>query len=126
VSIIAISGLLMRIGMGILFAPMLSSAADAGFSNPSVGGLQTIIICTGNGLKEITIDADGNPVNGEEVPENCPLCIAMSGIDLALSAQSSFLKVPHGVDPDYTLSARDLPVSSLHRHVRNRSPPSTI
>jgi len=60
--------------MAMAAMPDLAIGTDADASNSFP---QTIIICTGYGLKRITIDADGNPVDaGTPISsnENCSLC----------------------------------------------------
>ena len=41
---------------------------------------QSIVICTGSGLKTITLDAEGNPVETPSQTVECPVCAQIGGI----------------------------------------------
>lgn len=51
--------------LGILM-PRISAAIAFAAS-----GVETVVICTGDGLRTIRIDADGNPVPVTEHPDHC-------------------------------------------------------
>lgn len=44
-------------------------------------GYQTIVICTGTGLRKIVIDQEGNLIDDEKIPGKtvyCPLCLSLA------------------------------------------------
>ena len=133
VSWLAIVGLLMRVGLGVVFAPMLAAAADASDRNAlsssfssKTDGLRTIVICTGSGLKKITIDADGNPVDGGKIPDECPLCTALTGLAVAVPVQLVDMPLPALSASSYEIIADSSLQEEACRRVRNRSPPIKI
>ena len=85
-------------------------------------GAQSIVICTGYGLVQVTVDSDGNPVK-TTVP--CPDC--MPGAGKFLLAGAVFVR--H--DPAYHSIAWPAPVQSLrgislHVWHHARAPPCTL
>ncbi|RPE71052.1 hypothetical protein EDD53_0165 [Pacificibacter maritimus] len=44
---------------------------------------QVIVICTGEGLQKITLDADGNPVEVDMETDPCALSHVIAGADLS-------------------------------------------
>jgi hypothetical protein len=65
----------LRTAFALLLALTLA-IASVGFvqARHMAAGAQTMVICTGYGLVQITIDADGNPVE-RTLP--CPDCVVM-------------------------------------------------
>jgi len=56
---------------GLPFLPSVAVAAD---------GTQTLVICSGSGIKTITLDVDGNPVDTPSQTQDCPWCAQFGGV----------------------------------------------
>lgn len=56
---------------GLPFLPSVAVAAD---------GSQTIVICSGNGIETITLNADGNPIETLSQSQDCPWCAQIGGV----------------------------------------------
>ncbi len=126
VSLLAIASLLLRVGVGIVFAPMLANAAEAGRVIASPDGPRTIVICSGNGIKKIVIDAQGNPVEQENVPEHCQICLAMANgtVMLDVAELAPLFVCELLVSDEYAVQA--LAIGQLFEQTRNRSPPFSL
>ena len=132
VSLVAVAGLLARIAIGIMFAPMLAMSPGAG-SLALLGsgdtGQQTMN-CPMMGLKK-SVGEDGGsfldkkdaPADKEGAPEDCPICLGMAATLLALSSFSFDFGCPDLQRPALFAKPVGLVLQSFARHVRNRSPP---
>ncbi|MCC5962953.1 MAG: hypothetical protein JJU09_07485 [Rhodobacteraceae bacterium] len=90
----------------IFFALMLALTLGLGslmhaLARHQAAGAQTMVICTGYGLVQITLDANGNPVE-QSLP--CPDCV--------LGAGALLVAMPAMTCPD-TFSAWVAPVSGI-------------
>lgn len=74
-----------------LLTGFLLPQVSAGLVGLGLVPTQTIVICTGNSIETITIDADGNPVKVSEKSQHCTLGHALvtdGGIAASLPAFS--------------------------------------
>ena len=116
----------MRARLRISFALILALVLGLGslthaLARHQAAGAQTMVICTGYGLVQITLDANGNPVE-QTLP--CPDCILGAGALLATT--------PAMARPD-TFSAWDVPASGVvarsgsgYLWPPSRGPPSLV
>ncbi len=64
-------------------------------------GLQTVVLCTPEGAQKITLDENGVPVEHGDMPAqgvNCPFCLTVAGVVLALPDNTDFAFAPTGKD----------------------------
>ena len=85
-------------------------------------GAQTLVICTGYGLVQITIDADGNPVE-RALP--CPDCVVMPMAVLpdlgGVVARTTILR-----PSEFPLAARFVPITFASLWPSPRAPPAAL
>ncbi len=81
----ALAGLVCQLVLSLLHVP----GAMAAQSVSETGKLVTII-CTPTGVKRVVIDIDGSgipadiPEDGEDLTANCPVCLSLGGVALAV------------------------------------------
>lgn len=88
--------------VGIVAHTMVSAfhvpIALAALADPASEIFSAVICSTGGGLKTLTLDADGNPVEAPPHPRDpsktCPLCAALGDCGLAPPATSPPLEAP--------------------------------
>lgn len=89
--------------ISILFFNVFSAAAIPGLystksnaASSQVDNAEVLIICTSNGLKQVRLDANGEPVPVDDDPKNnfCPFCLPFSKIFLSAPA-AKFVSSPH-------------------------------
>lgn len=88
-----VAGLLFQVFLTAWHAPVMAFAlgADAGPLS------RTIVICTGDGLRRITLDRDGAPVDTSDIPnlgKTCPVCLSLAAGDAAIEPASACLPAP--------------------------------
>lgn len=76
--------------------PLALAMGQAGAAGPGayLSGIQgeTIVICTGAGMRTIQVGPDGKPVSGKMQGDGyCPLCVISGGIGLAPAARTVIL-----------------------------------
>jgi hypothetical protein len=77
----AIAGLLCQIVLAAWHTPLMALALGANDGPLS----PTVIICTGSGVRQITFDQNGNPVEMPELPnygKACQICMALTSVEL--------------------------------------------
>ncbi|MCF6199373.1 MAG: DUF2946 family protein [Hyphomicrobiaceae bacterium] len=122
-SLVAVAGLLTRIAIAIMFAPMLAVSPGTGslafISSADTG--QQAKLCPMMSLEKR--GGSGSPVNKEDAPEDCPICLAMAATVLALASLSFDFTRP--VFNGFVQPAKPagLVLQRFARHIRNRSPP---
>ncbi len=116
----AILGLVFQAVMAAVMLPMPlgTRSAQAGAS-PDI-----ILICTPTGLKQISFDASGNPVEKDMPGSGCPVCDALATATFALPAIDGGAPLPAGA-ADIAPSPSDCFIASIaHRTHNNRGPPA--
>ncbi|MBE9558635.1 MAG: DUF2946 domain-containing protein [Proteobacteria bacterium] len=112
--------------------PLASVAKTAEAAGPGAylagGSGETIVICTGTGMRIIQLGPDGKPVSGNMQGDGfCPICTIFAGIDLTRSTQVepvSDTGLNRGV---LTPAHADLPRPSIHATPSApRAPPSFV
>ena len=120
---LAIAGLFCQLIVTALAIPAALAAMHPG-DLPE--GYSTIIICTGDGMKRIIVDADGTPVgeSEEDPPSNpCLACqVVGNTVFLPTSVSVSFL-IAHPIAPLTPLSAQTHIRNPGCVHAHKRAPP---
>lgn len=109
---LVILGMLAQAALVASTIPVIFAISSAAAQQP---GYQTIIICTGTGFKRITIDPEGNRVEGEEEEaslQDCPAC-ALAGHAALVSVSGSEILFSHGEAASLVAPASQQSVSSL-------------
>lgn len=70
----------------LILQSLLAADVMAAIASGDASEYSTITICTGFGYKQITLDAENNPVTplSNDGMEDCPACLVASGYVLAL------------------------------------------
>lgn len=69
----------------LILQSFLSVHALAAVSDHSAEGWRTILICTGDGFRQITLDAENNPVTppaSTDAADECPACVLVCTVTL--------------------------------------------
>jgi len=78
-------------------ATAFHAPALAGLGASSVNGpLQAIVICSAHGIRTITVDAEGNPVEAPAPVDtrlSCQMCLVLGGTALAPPASGAVIAV---------------------------------
>jgi hypothetical protein len=116
-----ILGLVIQAMMTAVMLPMqlgvrtaLAGAADS----------NVIIICTPSGMKQISFDADGNPVEKTVPNSDCPVCDALAAVAFALPAVDAASFVPPAAPHVERPASEHFPISIACLAHNNRDPPS--
>jgi hypothetical protein len=75
---LAAIGLVLQLFLTGLYAPAMVFTSSA----PVPDGARTVLICTGTGVKNVTLDARGQPTQpepGDDKPGFCPICFGLAG-----------------------------------------------
>jgi hypothetical protein len=124
----AVFGLLLQTAVAAfpftLTVPGAFGPSAAGAVNPG-DALRTVVICTGQGLKRLVLDAEGQPVeppSGDSPSGFCPLCLTHAGCTLSSPAVAILLPAFIGrlAFPPQALTAGHGQKSKVYR---NRAPP---
>lgn len=72
----------------LILQSLLATGVMAAITSGGTSEYRTITICTGYGYKQITLDAENNPVAplSNDSIEDCPACLVASGYVLTLPA----------------------------------------
>ena len=71
-SSLALLAMLFQLALATFHMPM--AVAMDGMPEIATDGNQTIIICTASGMKRVTLDADGNAIDEEQLVDNQNSC----------------------------------------------------
>ncbi len=116
-----ILGLIVQALMAAVMLPMQlgvrTALADAAASD-------AIIICTPSGMKQISFDADGNPVEKTVPGSDCPVCDALAAVAFALPAMDAAPPVPLAAPDMERPASEHVPVSIACLAHNNRGPPA--
>ncbi|NKB60337.1 MAG: DUF2946 domain-containing protein [Alphaproteobacteria bacterium] len=98
--------------LALILQSLLAADLMAAVATGSGSDFRTIMICTGDGYRQITLDANNNPVapltNGEA--DDCPVCVLASSYPLSLPAA---LRVSFETAPCVNLSPFDLQTNAI-------------
>ncbi|MDA7949373.1 MAG: hypothetical protein MPJ78_18080 [Hyphomicrobiaceae bacterium] len=111
IAILAIAGLYCQILATALAIPAAFAAMKPG---DLPAGYATFIICTGDGMKRITVDADGTPVEEteQELPgDQCLACQVVGG--------AALLPIPVSIATSCQRPHALLPLLGTQTHIRN-------
>lgn len=110
----------------IVAAAMLPMSLGVQSAQAAANDPNAIIICTPFGMKQITFDANGNPVEKTIPGQHCPVCDALATASFALPGALADAPAPL-VDAGFITPANEfLPVKSASLTLNNRGPPSHI
>jgi hypothetical protein len=125
ISQVVMIGLVFQAVMAAYMLPMPAMALEGALESALESG--QIVICTPTGLKQITLDDNGNLVE-TDLPgkHNCPVCDALAGMTLAF--QITQPELPTGfVSPENDQPVNDhCPPSIACRAHNNRDPPILV
>lgn len=112
----------LRIGFPVALALVVAlGSLTHALARHQAAGAQTLVICTGYGLVQITLDADGNPVE-HTLP--CPDCILSLA---ALAVENGGVFRPDGASGIvYPARAGGMPVVAPHLWPQSRAPPVLV
>lgn len=109
----------------LILQSFLAAGVMAAITSGDASEYRTISICTGYGYKQVTLDAENNPVTppSNDGMEDCPACLVASGYVLTLpighNATYQTAQRLGKVTFDQQIWAEDRPT---HAH-RSRAPP---
>lgn len=116
-----IVGLVLQALMAAVMLPM-----PLGMNTALAAGSDTgpIIICTPGGMKQISFDANGNPVE-EKIPgSDCPVCDALAAVAFAMPAVDAVAPVPAAAPDNWRPANEFIPASIACLARNNRGPPA--
>lgn len=90
---VILASLVLRLVLSVVHLPvLLMGAVEAGAASAS-GGLQQVVLCTADGLRVVTLDTDGNPIEDDGAPvqvADCAICSLLnSGPPILKTADAS-------------------------------------
>lgn len=110
---LAVFGLLCQAALSGLFVPVAFASADP---LSDAAGYRIIVICSGDGMKRITLDPDGNPVDEQPAGshEDCLLCV--------VCCQGAPLMASPPLVPAPSTTFRARPQAYAHIFIQGRHP----
>jgi hypothetical protein len=114
---------------------LVCQALAAAFMLPMPLGMQsaladtapnTIIICTPSGMKQISFDASGNPVEKTVPGGKCPVCDALAAVTFAMPAGDGIAPLPVAVADVARPANAFIPSSIACLAHNNRDPPLLV
>jgi len=122
---LAILAMLAQAALVALTIPVVFAASSSS-ANAQQPGYQSLVICTGTGLKRITIDAQGNRVaeEEEETPlQDCPAC-AMVGHAVLAPVYGDEVPFSHNETAEFVAPASQQSIHGLaYLCAKGRGPP---
>jgi hypothetical protein len=125
ISMLVIIGLVFQAMMAAVMLPMpLTGSSALAAERADAGGLSSsYIICTPEGLKRISLDENGNPVEEPLSSGGCAVCNALAASTFALPAMDIVAPV-NCADTDVAFPGAEFRyVSVAHGIQNNRGPP---
>jgi len=129
VTLVAVWGLLLQ---SLMLAPLGVTTASAAASDSTTGQFHTIVICTGRGFVQITVDGDGNVVDqdddqtGDVQDWQCPMC-TLGNAALPPRVDDTFPAPPFASSLRLPAPVFELPeADALRTHLQARAPPRQV